>query len=140
MSSKLLKDFCNLVTISWREDLEAICLKWHTEHDEGGRVIEAVRFALSYVNQHSVRHWWVDLSTSVQGLKISDQKWVETEFGKAIAGSSLTKLAMTPPLAETGQDTSWLDDWEANTNARYRGKIDARLVQNENEVRDHFME
>jgi hypothetical protein len=138
MSSKLLRNFNDLVWISWNDELEAIYLKWHTEYDEGERVIEAVNFALSYVNEHNVKHWWVDLSTSVQGLKDSDQKWVETEFGKAIAESSLTKLAMTPPAPETGQDISWLDDWESNTNARYRGKIDARLVQNENEVREHF--
>ena len=118
MSSKLLQSFNDLVSISWNDELEAIYLKWHTEYDEGERVIEAVSFALSYVNEHNVKHWWVDLSTSVQGLKDSDQKWVETEFGKAIAESSLTKLAMTPPEPETGQDISWLDDWESNTNAR----------------------
>ncbi len=45
---------------------------------------------------------------------------------------------MTPPLPETGQDTDWLDDWESNTNAKYSGKIEARLVKNESEVREHF--
>ena len=138
MSSKILKEFHSLVTISWNEELEAIYLKWHTEYDEGERVIEAVKFALSYVNDHNIKHWWVDLSTSAMGLKDSDQKWVQIEFGKAIAESCLTKLAMTPPLPETGQDIGWLDDWESNTNTRYSGKIKARLVQNESEVHEHF--
>ena len=102
-------------------------------------VIEAVEFALSYVNDHNIKHWWVDLSTSVRGLKETDQTWVETEFGKAIAESSLTKLAMTPPLPETGQNIDWIDKWESDTNARYRGKIEARLVQNKNDVRAHFI-
>ena len=74
----------------------------------------------------------------MRGLKESDQNWVQIEFGKAIAESSLRKLAMTPPLPETGQDTDWLDDWESNTNAKYSGKIEARLVKNESEVREHF--
>lgn len=105
-----------MATISWNEELEAVYLKWHTEYDEGERVIEAVKFALSYVNDRNVKHWWVNLSTSMRGLKNSDQNWVQTEFSKAIASSSLTKLAMTPPPPETGQDTGWLDDWESNTN------------------------
>jgi hypothetical protein len=103
MSNRILKDFNGLVTIAWYDELEAIYLKWHTEYDEGNRVIEAVKYALSYVNEHNVKHWWVDLSTSKQGLKESDQIWIQTEFGKAIAESSLTKLAMTPPLPETGE-------------------------------------
>lgn len=107
----------SMATISWNEELEAVYLKWHTEYDEGERVIEAVKFALSYVNDRNVKHCWVNLSTSMRGLKDSDQNWVQTEFSKAIASSSLTKLAMTPPPPETGQDTGWLDDWESNTNA-----------------------
>ncbi len=138
MSTELIKDYPGLVTISWNEYLEAIYLKWYTEHDEGGRVIEAVKFALSYVNDHNIKHWWVDLSTSVHGLSETDQAWVQTEFGKAISESCLTKLAMTPPLPETGQDIDWLDDWESSTNAKYRGKIEACLVQNEDDVRAHF--
>jgi len=139
MSSEILKKYEGLVTISWNKELEAIYLKWYTEYDEGERVIEAVKYALSYVEVNQVKHWWVDLSTSCQGLKASDQNWVQNEFGKAIAESSLTKLAMTPPLPETGQDTSWLDDWESNTNTKYGGKIEARLVINEAEVRHHFV-
>ena len=138
MPNKLIKDYPDLVTISWNEELEAIYLKWHTEYDEGNRVIEAVEFALSYVNDHNIKHWWVDLSTSARGLKTTDQTWVQTEFGKSIADSTLTKLAMTPPLPETGQNIDWIDKWEADTNARYGGKIEARLVQNENDVRAHF--
>lgn len=138
MSSRVLKDFDGLVTICWNDKLDAIYLKWHTEYDEGERVIEAVKFALTYVAEHDVKHWWVDLSTSAKGLKDSDQNWVQSEFGKLIAESPLTKLAMTPPLPETGQDIGWLDDWESTTNAKYKGKIKARLVKSEEEVRAHF--
>ena len=138
MSSEILKDYDGLVTISWNAELESIYLKWHTEYDEGDRVVEAVKYALSYVTENRVKHWWVDLSSSKEALKESDQYWVQTEFGKLIAESPLTKLAMTPPLPETGQDIAWLEDWESNTNAKYKGKIQARLVINEDEVRAHF--
>jgi hypothetical protein len=138
MSNQLIKDYPDLVTISWNEEYEAIYLKWHTEYEEGVRVIEAVKFALSYVNDRNIKHWWVDLSTSDQSLKETDQAWVQTEFAEAIAESTLTKLAMTPPLPETGQNIDWLEDWESSTNAKYRGKIEARLVQNEKDVRTHF--
>ncbi len=99
---KLLKNYDGLVSISWHEEFDAIYLKWHTEFDEGDRVVEAVEYALTYVNDNNVSNWWVDLSTSKEGLKAEDQSWVETEFGKAIAASSLKKLALTPPLPETG--------------------------------------
>ncbi len=138
MPNEVLRDFKELVTISWNDELEAIYLKWHTEFDEEGRVIEAVMYALTYVNEHNVKNWWVDLSTSKEGLIEADQLWVQTEFGKEIAESSLTKLAMTPPLPETGQNTGWLDGWESDTNAKYRGKISARLVSSETEVQEHF--
>ena len=138
MPNEVLKDFDGLVTISWNDELEAIYLKWHTEYDEESRVIEAVEYALTYVNDHNVKNWWVDLSTSKEGLKEADQLWVQTEFGKEIAESSLTKLAMTPPLPETGQDIGWLDDWESDTNAKYQGKISARLVSSGTEIQEHF--
>jgi hypothetical protein len=64
VSHTVIKDFNGLVIITWKAELEAIYLKWHTEFDEGNRVIEAVKFALSYVAEHKVKHWWVDLSTS----------------------------------------------------------------------------
>jgi hypothetical protein len=138
MSNKILREYDGLVTISWNEELESVYLKWHTEYDEGGRVIEAVKYALSYVAENQIKHWWVDLSTSKKELKESDQYWVQTEFVKLIAESPLTRLAMTPPLPETGQDLAWFDDWESNTNEKYKGKIQARLVRNEDEVRTHF--
>ena len=138
MSGKLLKEYKDLVSIYWLEEFESIYLKWHSEYDEGNRVVEAVNYALSYVSKNQIKHWWVDLSTSKNALKESDQKWVQSDFGKAIAESPLTKLAMTPPLPETGQDVDWLDEWEENTNAMYAGKISARLVREVDEVKDHF--
>lgn len=138
MTNRVLREYDDLVTISWIDELEAIYLKWHTEYDEGDRVVEAVRYALSYVSKNQVRHWWVDLSTSREELKKSDQDWVKNEFVRLIAESPLTRLAMTPPLPETGQDLDWFDEWESSTNTKYGGKIRARLVRNEDEVRAHF--
>ena len=138
MSHDVIAEFEGLVTISWHKELLAIYLKWHTEHDESGRVIEAVKCALEYVDRNNVRNWWVDVSTSPTGLSKSDQSWVQTEFPRLIAESPLEKLAMTPPLPETGQDTAWLDDWETNTNAMYGGQIIARLVHSYADVQEHF--
>lgn len=126
------------MTVTWREDLAAICLKWQTEYDAEDRVQQAVRYALDHVAAHGIRHWWVDLSTSARGLKAADQHWVEGDFGRAVAESTLQRLAMTPPLPETGQETGWIREWEAATNARYRGRIEARLVTDEAEVRAFF--
>ena len=138
MSQDVIAEFEGLVTISWHKELRAIYLKWHTEHDESGRVIEAVKCALEYVARNDVRNWWVDISTSPAGLTKSDQSWVQTEFPRLIAESPLEKLAMTPPLPETGQDTAWLDDWETDTNAKYGGQITARLVHSYADVQEHF--
>jgi hypothetical protein len=73
MSRKLLKKYAGLVTITWIEELETIYLRWHSEYDEGDRVVEAINYALDYVNESQVKHWWVDLSTSKEALKESDQ-------------------------------------------------------------------
>jgi len=86
-----------------------------------------------------VEHWLVDISTSKRGLKPEDQKWVDTEFKNAIAKSPLKKLAMMPPLPETGQDTGWLDDWEENTNAEFGGQIDARLLSDLKDIEAFFL-
>ena len=94
--------------------------------------------ALEYVAENNVRNWWVDVSTSPAGLVESDQIWVQEEFPRRIAESPLERLAMTPPLPETGQDTAWLADWETDTNAKYGGQISARLVYSYTEVCEHF--
>ena len=138
MTNNLIAEYEELVTISWNDALQAIYLKWHTEYDECGRVIVAVERALAYVTENDVRNWWVDVSTSPAGLSESDQAWVQAEFPRHIAESPLKKLAMTPPLPETGQDTAWLNEWETDTNAKYGGQIAARLVYSYAEVREHF--
>jgi hypothetical protein len=140
MSKTLINEVPGLVSTWWNDDLHAIHIKWYTEYAEGSEVIEAVNHALRYVEENKVEHWFVDLSTSKCGLKAEDQLWVETEFKKAIANSPLKKIAMMPPLPETGQDTGWLDDWEANTKTEYRGQIDARLLSNEGEIKRFFDE
>ncbi len=138
MPGKLLKQYSGLVSIWWDDELQAIYLKWDSEFDEGTRVVDAVSFALSYVNKNKVENWLVDISTSKEGLKPEDQKWVETEFQENIASSTLKKLALMPPLPGTGQNTDWLDDWEKNMKARYSGQIDARLISEENQIKRFF--
>ena len=138
MSKTLLNEAPDLVSTWWDDKLQAIHLKWYTEYAEGTEVIDAVNFALKYVEENNVKHWLVDISTSKRGLKPEDQKWVETEFKKAIARSPLQKLAMMPPLPETGQDTDWLGDWEENTKAEYGGQIDTRLISDPKEIEKFF--
>ncbi len=134
-SRKLLKEYLDLVSIWWDDSLQAIYLKWESEFDEGSRVVEAVTFALFYVDENRVENWLVDISTSMEGLKPEDQMWVETEFQEKVAGSTLKKLALMPPLPETGQDTAWLDDWEKNTRDKYAGQINARLLSEKSEIK-----
>jgi hypothetical protein len=138
MSKILINEVPGLVSTWWNEDLQALHIKWHNEYTQGSEVIDAVNFALQYVEENAVEHWLVDLSTSSAALKEADQAWVETEFKKAIARSPLKKLVMIPPLPETGQDIAWLDDWEENTRAEYQGQIDARLMSNDLEITQFF--
>ncbi len=134
----VINEVPGLVKTWWDDELQALSIKWFTEYAEGTAVIEAVEFALRYVNDNNIKNWLCDLSSSQEALTPEDRKWVETEFKKAIAKSSLEKLVLMPPEPETGQDVSWLDDWEANTKAEYGGQIDARLLSDESEIRKFF--
>jgi hypothetical protein len=117
-----------LVVAWWDEQLQALSIKWFREYVEGTEVIDAVQFAINYVNENEIKNWFCDLSESRKALKPEDLLWAETEFTKAIANSTLEKAVLMSPLPETGQDIDWLDDWEANTKAEYKGQIDARLL------------
>ena len=127
-----------LVIAWWDDQLQALSIKWFTEYVEGSQVIEAVQFAIDYVNENGIKNWFCDLSESKEALKPEDKLWVETEFKKAIANSTLEKVVLMPPLPETGQDIDWLDDWEATTKAEYKGQIDARLLSDQNAIRQFF--
>lgn len=138
MSRKLIYETEGLVSTWWDEELHALRIKWHTEYAEGTAVVDAVQFALRYVNENGVKNWLCDLSTSRKSLKPEDQRWVETEFKRLIAESTLERVVMIPPGPETGQDMGWLDDWEAQTRADYGGRIDARLCSDEADIRRFF--
>ena len=138
MSKLMINDVSGLVTTWWDEELQALRIKWFTEYAEGSAVADAVEFAMAYVNENGVKNWLCDLSESREALKAEDQEWVQTEFKRLIAESSLEKVVLIPPLPETGQDTEWLKDWEANTKRDYGGQIDARLLSEEGEIQRLF--
>ena len=140
MRNEIIHSVPDFVEVSYRPDLEAVYLKWFSEYDEGTGVKEAVFAGLSYVRKHSVQHWLADLSTSRQGLTEEDQKWVSSDqFRDAIRGSPLRKFVLIPPLPETGQDVSWLADWEVNTLAKFGDRVAAKLSNNLDEIRSFFV-
>ena len=140
MSNEIIYSMPDFVEVSYQPDLEAVCLKWFSEYDEGTRVKEAVYAALDYVRVHNVRHWLADISTSQRGLTKEDQNWVSgDEFRNAISDSPLRKFVLIPPLPETGQDVSWLQDWEANTLAKFGDRVEAKLSGNLSEIRSFFI-
>ena len=139
MSNEIIYKVPELVEVSYRADLKAVCLKWFSEYDEGNRVKEAVFAALDYVRAHNVRNWLADISTSRQGLTAADQEWVGSEaFRDAIRDSPLRKFVLMPPLPETGQDVTWLADWERNTLAQFGDRVEAMLSGDPTEIRNFF--
>ncbi len=91
------------------------------------------------MRENGVRNWFCDLSTSRQALSPADQAWVSSDdFTSALRESPLRKFLLVPPLPETGQDNSWLDDWEANTLASLGDRIEAKLSSDPEEIRRFF--
>lgn len=129
----------DFVHVTYSPDLRAVVLKWHDEYDEGPLVRDAVLAAVDYVNQHRVAQWFADISTSRRGLSNKDLAWVNgEEFRGAIMDSTLRKFVLMPPLPETGQDTSWLKSWEANTLANSGRDVQAKLTGDMGEIRAFF--
>lgn len=129
----------NFVDVTYSPELGAMVLKWHDEYDEGTAVRDAVLAAVAYVNQHRVVNWLADISTSRRGLSDRDLAWVNgEEFRAAIVNSTLRKFVLMPPLPETGQDTSWLTSWEANTLANFGDRVQAKLSGDMDEIRAFF--
>jgi hypothetical protein len=140
MSKEIIHSVADFVEVSYRPNLKAVYLKWFSEYDEGARVKEAVFAALNYVRKHNIQHWLADISTSRRGLTEEDQKWVSgDEFCDAIKNSPLRKFVLIPPLSETGQDVSWLVEWEANTLAKFGDRVEAKLLDNQNEIQSFFV-
>ena len=140
MSKGLIHAVPGLVEVSYREDLEAVYLKWFSEYDEGSGVRDAVFAALDHVRRHDVRHWLADISTSRRGLTPKDQDWIASDaFREAIVDSPLRKFVLIPPLPETGQDVAWLAEWEANTLANFGDRVQAKLSSDLAEIRSFFV-
>jgi hypothetical protein len=128
-----------LVDVTFRDELNAVCLKWHSEYDEGAAVRDAVHAGLGYARAHGVTNWLADLSTSRKGLSDADLAWVTgEEFRSEFRASPLRRFVLVPPLPETGQDTSWLAGWEKNTLAAFGADIRARLASDMDEIRHFF--
>lgn len=119
MGKQVIYAVPDFVEICWDGESQAVRLKWFSEYDEGRAVRDAVAFALDYVRRNAVPHWVGDLSSSRAGLSAADQEWVGTDFKKEIANTPLRRLVLVPPRRETGQDISWLGEWEAKTRAEF---------------------
>ncbi len=137
--SRAIHTVPGLVDVTWRDDLKAVQLKWHSEYDEGRAVRDAVHAALAHVRAHDVTNWLADLSTSRRGLSEADLAWVTGEdFKSQIRNSPLRRFVLMPPLPETGQDVTWLADWEKNTLAAFGAQVRARLTGDAEEIRAFF--
>lgn len=129
----------DFVDVTYHPELQAVLLKWHSEYDEGTAVKDAVLAALVYVREHDVPHWIADISTSRQGLTQADQEWISSDdFRDRITDSPLRKFVLIPPLPETGQDVSWLADWEVNTLAKFGDGVSVKLSSDMTEIRTFF--
>jgi hypothetical protein len=141
MNKEVVHTVPGFVEVSYRPDLNAVYLKWFSEYDESTRVRDAVVAALDYVQTNGIENWVADVSTSPLGLSDADYRWVSgEEFRQMISSSPLRKFVLIPPLPETGQDTAWVSDWEANTLAKFAGKVTAKVCENINEVRSFLKE
>jgi hypothetical protein len=141
MNKEVVHTVPGFVEVSYRPDLNAVYLKWFSEYDESTRVRDAVTAALDYVQTNGIENWVADVSTSPLGLSDADYRWVSgEEFRQMISSSPLRRFVLIPPLPETGQDTAWVLDWEANTLAKFGGKVRAKVCGNINEVQSFFKE
>jgi len=128
----------DLVEIEHDEALNAVRLRWLSEYDEGSAVQDAVMFAIRFVRANFIPNWVGDLSVSRRGLSEADQAWVGGDFKKEIAATPLKKLVLVPPGPETGQDTGWLADWEANARAEFGDRVDARVLSDDDAIAEFF--
>ena len=139
MTQTVIHSFPDLIDVFWRDDLKAVHLKWHAEYNEGMEVQNAVWAAIDYVNKNGVKNWLGDISTSSNGLSQKDLEFVSSEeFRAAIRASTLTRFVLMPPLPETGEDTSWLSEWEKNTLAAFGGGVQAKLESDIEKIRIFF--
>lgn len=141
MTKEIIHAIADFVEVSYRPDLEAVYLRWFSEYDESTRVRDAVHAALDYVRANCVRNWIADVSTSPHGLSDADYQWVSSDaFREMISSSPLRRFVLIPPRPETGQDISWVPDWEANTLAKFGDKVAAKVCDDIDEVRSFLDE
>ncbi len=130
MDRQIIHYAVDLVEVTYRPELAAVYLEWFSEYDEGTRVKEAVLTALAWVCGNDVKHWVADVSNSPRGLSDADYRWVSgDEFRSAILISPLGKFVLLPPSPESGQDDSWVADWEANTLAKFGEHVTAKVCE-----------
>lgn len=136
MEKSIIHMVRGLVEVSWRPEYESVYLNWFKEFDEGNAVKHAVLTALKWVKENRVKHWIADVSHSSEGLSDADFDWVSgPEFRTAVLQSGLKKFVLIPPLPETGQDTSWVSEWESNTLSKFGSQVSAKVCTTEDEVR-----
>ncbi len=136
MEKQLIHEAPDLVEVTYRPDLLAVHLKWFNEYDEGTRVRDAVLNAIDWVNTNNVRNWVVDVSTSQHGLSDADYRWVNgDQFRSAVMNSTLTKFVLLPPLQGSGQDDTWVADWESKTLSSFGDRVRARVCRNLEEAK-----
>lgn len=136
MERELIYQAPDLVDVTYRPELAAVYLKWFSEYDEGTRVKDAVFAALAWVRTNHIRHWVADVSASPHGLSDADYQWVSgDEFRSEIMNSTLRKFVLLPPLPDSGQDDSWVADWEANTLAKLGDRVSAKVCHNMQETK-----
>ncbi len=130
-----------LVRVTWQPALQAVYLKWYSEYDEGTRVRDAVLAALAWVRTNKVEHWVADVSTSPHALSDRDYEWVSGDaFRVAILDSPLRRFVLIPPTPDSGQDASWVGDWETNTLSRFGDRVSARVCNTLEEARRFLTE
>ena len=136
LKREIIHQASGLVEVTYRPELEAVYLRWFSEYDEGTRVKEAVLNALAWVRANDVKHWVADISTSPHALSDADYEWVSgDEFRSAVTNSTLRKFVLLPPLPESGQNDTWVSDWEANTLANFGDRVSAKVCQNMEEAK-----
>ncbi len=139
MSESAIHSVPELVDVTWRPELRAVYLQWHSEYDDGTAVRDAIRTAVDFVKENDVKHWLADISESSEALSEADLNWVNgEEFRDLIGTSPLTKFVLMPPLPHTGQDTGWLSKWEENTLKAFGEEKSAKLSGDMNEIRAFF--
>lgn len=136
MDRKVIHSANDLVEVTYRPELKAVYLKWFSEYDETTRVRDAVHAALEYVRANDIQHWIVDVTTSPHALSDEDYAWVNSDaFRSAITNSPLRRFVLLPPLPESGQDDSWVADWEVNTLAKFGNGVRAKVCKTVEEAK-----